>query len=153
MKTVYAFGPITGFTYDHATSWRAWLEQQLHPHGIRVLSPLRFKQSLRNVGALSGHGRDYGDDNPLATEKAILARDKFDVMRADMLAGYFLDAEKISIGSMFEMAWAHEAHKPIAAAVPFGHGHPHDHVFFNETLDFRVHSLEDLRDICIAILG
>ena len=152
-KAVYAFGPIAGQTYLSASSWRDWLAQQLYPHGITVLSPLRFKSSLRNHGVLSGHGRDYEPD-ALTTDKAVLARDKFDVLRADMLAGYFLGADRVSIGSMFEMAWAHEAHKPIAVAVPFdGQTHPHDHLFFNETADFRVHSLEDLRDVCIAVLG
>lgn len=153
MKIVYAFGPIAGFTYDKAEDWRRWLAAELLPHGIKVVSPLRFKEALRGAGVLSGHGRDYGLDSVLTTDKAILARDKFDVLRADMLAGNFLDARQPSIGSMFEMAWAHEAHTPIAAAVPPDAGHPHDHLFFNETLDFRVHNLADLRDVCLAVLA
>lgn len=152
MKTVYLYGPITGLSYAGAQDWRTWMAEQLRPHGIEAITPLRFKDYLAKLDTLSGHGREYADLGVLSTPPAVLARDKFDVLRVDMLAGNFLDADRVSIGSMFEQAWAHQHHKPIAAAVG-PDGHAHDHMFFNQTLDFRVGSLEALRDVVLAVLG
>lgn len=154
MKTVYLYGPIAGKTFGECTDWRNWMAEQLAPHGIQAISPLRFKDYLGNLKAeLSGHGREYSEMNVLSTPDAVIARDKFDVLRVDMLAGNFLDADRVSIGSMMEQAWAHQAHKPIAAAIPIGPGHPHDHMFFSRTLNFPVHSLEALRDVVLAVLS
>lgn len=151
-KSVYLYGPITGKTFAGAQDWRTWMAEQLKPHGIEAVSPLRFKHYLASLKELSGHGREYSEMGVLSTQQAVLARDKFDVLRVDMLAGNFLDADQVSIGSMFEQAWAHHAHKPVAVAAP-AEGHPHDHMFFNSTVGFKVASLEALRDVVIAVIG
>lgn len=161
-KLVYLYGPISGKTFGEANDWRDWMRAQLKPFDIEAISPLRFKDYLANLkgpvssgddtARLSGHGREYADLGVLSTPPAVLARDKFDVHRVQMLAGNFMDASQVSIGSMFEQAWAHAKHTPVAAAVPRENGHPHDHMFFSQTVDFKVHSLEALRDIIIAVL-
>lgn len=151
-KIVYLYGPITGLTFDGAQDWRTWMSDELAKHGIKAISPLRFKDYLSSLKTISGHGREYADMGVLSTASAVLSRDKFDVLRADMLAGNFLGADRVSIGSMFEQAWAHEKHTPIAAAVE-PEGNPHDHMFFNQTLGFKVGSLEALRDVVIATLA
>lgn len=153
-KTVYLYGPITGLTYAGAQDWRAWMRDQLAPHGIDAVSPLRFKHYLAQLSKISGHGREYSDMGVLSAQQGVLTRDKFDVLRADMLLGNFLAAKIPSIGSMFEQAWAHLHHKPIAVAIEEpGSGNPHDHMFFNGTVGFSVRSLEALRDVAIAVLG
>lgn len=152
MKTVYLYGPITGLTYAGAQDWRTWMRDELLPHGIDAVSPLRAKAYLANLKSISGHGREYADMGVLSTPPAVVARDKFDVLRADMLVGNFLGVDRVSIGSMFEQAWAHMHHKPIAVAIEAS-GHAHDHMFFNETVDFRVESLTALRDIVLAVLS
>lgn len=151
MKTVYLYGPITGLNYAGAQDWRTWMREQLAPHGIDAVSPLRAKDYLAALPSISGHGRDYADMGVLSTPPAVLARDKFDVLRADMLVGNFLGADRVSIGSMFEQAWAHQNHTPIASALE-ATGNPHDHMFFTQTLGFRVASLEALRDVVLAVL-
>lgn len=152
MKTVYLYGPITGLSFAGAQDWRTWMRAELAPHGIDAVSPLRFKDYLANLEQISGHGRDYLHMGVLSTPPAVIARDKFDVLRADMLVGNFLGADRVSIGSMFEQAWAHQKHTPIAAALEPS-GNPHDHMFFTSTLGFRVESLEALRDVVVAVLG
>lgn len=151
-KLVYLYGPISGLSFDGAQDWRTWMRGQLGLHGIDAVSPLRGKEYLVSQGELSGHGRDFAHLGMLSTPPAVLARDKFDVLRADMLVGNFLGAQRVSIGSMFEQAWAHLHHKPVAVAVDAG-AHPHDHLFFNQTVDFRASSLEELRDVVIATLA
>lgn len=152
MKTVYLYGPITGKTFAGAQDWRDWMRTELAKANINAISPLRFKDYLANLESISGHGREYASMNVLSTPPAVLARDKFDVLRADMLVGNFLGADRVSIGSMFEQAWAHQKHTPIAAAME-AEGNPHDHMFFTQTLNFRVDSLAALRDVVIAVLA
>jgi hypothetical protein len=153
-KTVYLYGPITGLNYAGAQDWRTWMAVQLAPHGINAVSPLRFKHYLARLSEISGHGREYSEMGALSTAQGVLARDKFDVLRADMLLGNFLEAKTPSIGSMFEQSWAHMHHKPIAVAIEEpGSGNPHDHMFFNSTVGFSVRTLEALRDIAIAVLA
>jgi hypothetical protein len=151
MKTVYLFGPITGLSFGGAQDWRTWMQTQLVGYGIDAVSPLRGKEYLARLKSISGHGREYLDLGVLSTPAAVLARDKFDVLRADMLVGNFLGADRVSIGSMFEQAWAHLHHKPVAVAVE-PEGNPHDHMFFNQTVGIRVETLEALRDVVLATL-
>jgi hypothetical protein len=151
-KNVYLYGPIAGLTHDDAEDWRAWMRKELAPYGIDAYSPMRGKEYLRRAGILSGHGRDYPDMHAFSSQPAILARDKFDVLRADVLVGNFLGAQRVSIGSMFEQAWAHLHHKPVIVAVD-DKDHPHDHLFFNATVGIRVHTLEALRDAVITTLS
>ncbi len=150
-KIVYLYGPITGKSYVQAEDWRTWMAHELALHGITAVSPLRFKDYLSNLKEISGHGREYASLGVLSTPPAVLARDKFDVHRAAMLAGNFLGADRVSIGSCFEQAWAHRAHIPVATAME-PEGNPHDHMFFTQTVNFRVESLEALRDTVIAVL-
>lgn len=151
-KLVYLYGPITGKTFNQAEDWRTWMREQLAPYGIKAVSPLRFKDYLANLQEISGHGREYAELGVLSTPPAVLARDKFDVHRADMLAGNFLGADRPSIGSCFEQAWAHAKHTPVACAME-ATGNPHDHMFFTQTVNFRVQTLEALRDTVIAVLA
>lgn len=152
-KLVYLYGPITGLTYDGAQDWRTWMRDELARAEIDAVSPLRFKHYLARLSEITGHGRDYEGMSVLSSQQGVLARDKFDVLRADMLIGNFLGAKQPSIGSMFEQAWAHMHHKPIAVAIdPPGSGNPHDHMFFNGTVGFSVRTLEELRDVAIAVL-
>jgi len=149
---VYLFGPITGLTYGDAQDWRTALAAELDTYGIDAVSPLRMKHYLAQLGELSGHGRDFSGMNVLSDQQSVITRDKFDVLRADMLVGNFLGATRVSIGSMFEQAWAHLQHKPIAVAIE-KEGNPHDHMFFNGTVGFRVESLRALADVVIATLA
>jgi hypothetical protein len=151
-KLVYLYGPISGLSFHGAQDWRTWMRGQLGLHGIEAVSPLRGKEYLASLESISGHGREYAHLGVLSTPQAVIARDKFDVLRADMLVGNFLGAKQVSLGSMFEQAWAHMHHKPIAAAIE-PEGNPHQHMFFEQTLGFRVETLEALRDIVIATLG
>jgi hypothetical protein len=151
-KVAYLYGPITGLTYAGAEDWRTWMRAQLAPYGIDAVSPLRFKDYLANLDVLSGHGREYLEMGVLSKPPAVVARDKYDVLRADMLIGNFLGAKQVSIGSMFEQAWAHHKHTPVAVAIEPS-GNPHDHMFFHQTVGFEVATLEALRDVAIAVLA
>lgn len=88
-------------------------------------SPLRGKEFLRDAGEMTSAGPvQAGGD------QGIYARDRWDVMRADVVLANFTGARTVSIGTMFELAWAAQAGKYIVVVME--PGNPHDHAFVRQ---------------------
>ena len=131
-STVYACGPIAGKTFDQATwGWRLDLQDELEPHGIKVISPMRGKEELGlAVKPDEPLGAYYDPRIIMSTPHSIVKRDFFDVSRCSLVFAYLLDTERVSIGSMFELAWCHLYHKP--AVIVMDEGGLHDHPFVRQ---------------------
>jgi nucleoside 2-deoxyribosyltransferase len=145
MYHVYLAGPIYGLSYDEATDWRNTATHILEDAGVRALSPLRGKEFLREERELHGAYPEY----PLSTDQGIVSRDKFDVLRSDVVLVNLRCAERVSIGTMFEIAWAHG--KPVVLIME--DGNIHDHPFVRQCAPFIVGSLEEALDLVLIILG
>ena len=140
---VYTAGPITGCTFNGCTDWRAEVARQLDKlsrREIQCLSPMRHKDYLAKQSVIL----DTYEDTVLSSQRGIVARDELDVHRADAILVNLLGATRVSIGTMFEMAWAWRAKVPMIVAVDFQQdGDPHDHAFVREVSPIRVTSLEE----------
>jgi nucleoside 2-deoxyribosyltransferase len=146
---VYLAGPIAGLGYAGATDWREFATCVLSDEDIVALSPMRGKQYLQDVGVIgSSHTRP---DRPLSTPQAIVARDYFDVKRADLILVNLLGATRVSIGTMFEAAWCLHWRKPLVLVMEES-GNPHDHWFVHQAAGFRVSRLTDGLELTTAIL-
>lgn len=146
---VYLAGPITGLTYKNCTDWRHYAIEKLRP--ITGLSPMRAKDYLSAVGSISGTGEEYAHMGPLSLPRGVITRDHFDCTRCDVLLVNFLGAERVSIGTVAEMAWAFHKRTPIVCAME-PQGNPHEHMFTAEMIGYRVDSLDQAIHICRAIL-
>jgi nucleoside 2-deoxyribosyltransferase len=146
--SVYLAGPIAGLDYDGATGWRDAAAKELADADIKALSPLRGQENLRSVGLIGTGGRD---DHPLSTESAIFARDHNDVRNCDVVLMYLRGADRVSIGSMFEAAWAVELRKPLVLVIETGN--PHDHAFLRQAAAFVVDNLPDALEVVRHIIG
>ncbi len=152
MKTVYLSGPITGLTFQGATDWRQYAIEALAAEGIKGISPMRAKDYLASLKApISGHGREYAKLGVLSTSQAVVARDRFDTQRADIMLMNLLGADRVSIGTMVEIGWADSARVPIIGIIE-SEGNIHDHMFVNQMIGFRVATLDEGLDIAKAIL-
>ena len=118
MSTVYLAGPISITTWRGATSWRHAVTEELAASGIGVRNPLRGKEDFSKI--LRGRqrfehlweGDSYkGIDNPFSSAHAITHRDHWDVMNCDALLANLSEAEKVSIGTVMEIAWAYAYRK------------------------------------------
>lgn len=115
-KTVYTAGPITGLTHDEARhGWRQRFAE-LMPSHIKTLSPMRGKDFLKNSGVLVGDPDMY-PQHAMATAKGIMTRDGNDVATCDLMVGYFLGAEKASVGTAIEFGLAHAYRKPVILVI------------------------------------
>lgn len=147
MKSVYLVGPISGLSYNNAADWREYAKDLLNKNNISALSPMRSKDYLSKETSIA----DKYDLHVMSTSRGIMTRDYFDCINAGVLLVNFLGAEKPSIGSAMECAWAYGKHTPIIACMEES-GNPNDHSMIRETIGYRVTSIEEGINIAISIL-
>ena len=138
MKTVYLAGPISGQQYQGATDWREFCTIQLRERGVNTLSPMRGKADLKSSKPIEGAYPDH----PFAGERAIITRDRFDVMSCDVLLMNMLPmGDRVSIGTFIELGWADANRKPVVMVrTPTCKSHHH---MVDQLVGFDVQSLED----------
>lgn len=151
MKTVYLAGPISGLGYGAAVNWRETMVADFAKVGIKGLSPMRCKEYLSGMADLEANCREYGEINVLSSPLGITTRDRFDCTRCDVLFVNLLGADRVSIGTMMELAWADLVRTPIVCAME-PTGNVHDHAMVNSVINFKVGSLDEASDIIKAIL-
>jgi len=146
--TVYLAGPITGLSYGECTDWRETVTNQLLDCGIIAFSPMRNKQFLS--GETKIHHSYSGD--VMSCQRGIYARDKWDVLRVDVVLFNLLGAQIVSIGTVMEVAWAADRGKP-AVLVMEAKGNIHTHPMLLEACPFFVHTLDDGVDTVKRLLS
>lgn len=151
--SVYLAGPISGLDYEGGTGWRQQSLEILAAVGIDAFSPLRQKGYLDKEGELTGSYEDW----PLSTQRGIYARDRFDCHRVDVVLANLIDcgvnddgSQKVSIGTVMEIAWAAQHNTPVVLIMD--KGNIHHHPMLEEACPFIVETLEEALEIVEAIL-
>jgi len=129
--TVYLSGPISDMTYAGATGWREALANIFGNAGFRVLDPMRGKSFLSNQRRIERE-RYEAEGNPVLSDKALVNRDHADVTEADIIIANLLPGKTVSIGTMFELAWAMHMRK-IVVIVMTPESSVHNHPFVRES--------------------
>lgn len=109
-RFVYLAGPIAGCTHEEAKDWREYVAENLKPHGIIGISPLRCEPIVGEVYAL------HYTDPKFGTARAISSKNKFDTRNCDMVLCYFPKPPKTrhqSYGTLIELGWADMEKKAI----------------------------------------
>jgi len=146
--TVYLAGPITGLAYGEAEDWRAYAKAVLSP--IKAFSPLRGKEYLASLGALSGTGEEYAHLGVLSLPRGVMTRDRFDATRCDVLLVNLLGATRVSIGTVMEIAWADLVRTPIVVAME--PDNVHRHMMIDEAIGYQLDTLDAALDVVRSIL-
>ena len=149
---IYLAGPISGLNFEESTDWRQYVMDRLDP-AIEGLSPLRKKQYLKNQGDLIGSYEKW----PLSTQRGIYARDRFDCHRADVVLVNLLDlatndngSQKVSIGTVMEIAWAAQNNTPVVLIME--EGNIHHHPMLMEACPFVIDNLAEALELTEDIL-
>jgi nucleoside 2-deoxyribosyltransferase len=145
--TVYLAGPITGSTYAGATDWREGARRELAKGGIVGLSPMRGKDYLLADTSI----KDSYAAHVLSAMPGITTRDRFDVMRCDIVLLNVADAERVSIGSCIEIGWADAYRKPLILVA--SEGNAHWHAMVRQIAGFIVPTLDEALGVCKAVLS
>ena len=143
---LYLAGPITGCSYAGCTDWRKGFAAALDGYNIECLDPMRGKAYLAAEECI---GNDYA--MVLSCSRGIITRDRFDCTRCNLLVVNFLGAEKVSIGTVMEIAWADLYRIPIIIVME--DGNIHEHAMLSEACGFRVTTVNEALLIAKAILN
>lgn len=146
---VYLAGPITGLSFTGATDWRRTAAIELGRRSIgriETLSPMRHKDYLAGVTSIA----DSYEGSVLSSQRGIFYRDKLDCSRSDLVIVNMIGAERVSIGTVMEIAWANARDIPIVLAME--DGNLHEHSMLREACGFRVGSVDEAIDVATRIL-
>ena len=133
MFKIYCVHPISGSSAEEVFSYYDKTQKQLTVAGYDVLIPMFGKGSLRTELKFKAH--DYR--GPLTTNHAIYGRDHWMVCQADIIYANFLGAKMVSIGSMFELAWASHMRKQVIIVMEKNNIHQHAFVLESATIVFE----------------
>ena len=163
--SVYLAGGITGLRYGDATDWRNYAIKWLAEWNIEGLSPMRGKDYLANVGVIA---QSYDDvaDWPLSAAPGFTMRDRRDVMVSDIVLANFEGADKVSICTVMECAWADAFRKPLIVVLDpvqayengeqgteYTDPNPNDHAMIRQVAGFVVPTLDKALALIPAILN
>lgn len=147
MKKVYLAGPITNQSFDESEGWRNELKQLMKTSALltraELFSPLRAKTYLHGASSIEAQ---Y-EGTVLSSCRGIMARDHWDVLTADAIVVDFTGAKKVSIGTVMEIAWAHDRRIPVIAIVDELHSHP----MLLEAVSFPVKNLKEALHVLEAL--
>lgn len=153
-KLVYLAGPISGLSYEGCMDWREYAKRNLAHAGITGLNPLRAKDYLKDETSMPDAVGQMQVDHPLAhvlsSRKGITTRDRWDCTRADVVIANLIGAEKASIGTCIEIAWADMNRIPVILVEE--EGGVHDHAMIHECVGFIVPTLEQALTVAKALL-
>ena len=83
------------------------------------------------------------DEVPLCSPRGITVRDRWDALRCDVMLVYLLGAERVSIGTVMEIAWADAQRTPIVLVMD--EENLHNHSMIRESVGYIV---KDLGSAC-----
>lgn len=144
---VYLTGPIGGCSYDGATTWREQFTEMLAGYNAKCLSPMRGKGYLSKETNIDSV--EY--ETPLSCPKGVYTRDRWDSLRCDLMIANLSDAEKVSVGTMMEFAWADSKGTPVIMVMK--EDNIHNHILVKGAPSFRVNTLKEAAELAKAILA
>ena len=136
---------MTGISYRDALDWRKYVESKL-PADVIAFSALRGKRYVVEERVL----QDAYPEHLLSTPQGTITRDRYDVSRCDALFVNFLKSDKVSIGTIMEMAWADARRIPIILAM--AEGNIHDHAFVRQVAGFITGDLDEAIQTAVDVV-
>lgn len=133
---VYLAGPIAGLNYSGAQNWRSDVAKALDSDRIETLTPMRGKQFLKELGDIT----KVSYDDVVANSKGVTRRDFNDTVTSSCVFVNLLGSQKVSIGTVMEIAWAFQARVP--SIVIMEKGNVHEHLMIEEACHYVVDNLE-----------
>jgi hypothetical protein len=132
MLAIYCVHPISGCSADEVFDYYDKTKIDLTDAGYDVFVPMYGKNNLRTELEFKAEGYK---DNPLTTNHAIF--NQWMVKQADILYANFIGATRVSIGSMFELAWGSDNDKQVIIVMEKDNIHRHAFVLESGTIVFE----------------
>lgn len=143
---IYLAGSISGQSGEAVVDYFTITASFLRSMGFEVIHPMIAKGAFRNEIKFKSDGYE---GIPVATNHAIIERDRWMVGQCDILYCNLTMAQIVSIGSCFELAWGHLLGKHTVIAMQPDNIHRHAFVLEAGDVIFNTHqaSLDYLLDL------
>jgi len=141
MLKVYCAHPITGLTWDQVSSYYTHIKKVFQEAGFEVYQPMTAKKAIKAEVTKEGTFKAGDFRKSVATNHAIVERDRWMVQHCDLLYLDLTGAKTVSIGCMMELAWAHILGR--YTIVVMENDNIHKHAFVVETADILLSSEEE----------
>ena len=146
---IYCSGHISGLTYKGCTDWYKELQSHINSN-IMLLAPMRFKQFLNTGEIIQG---TY-EHELFGTTSSIYTRDIMDVRNCDMVvANLDLLPNKVSIGTVVEIAVAVELRIPVVLIMKDPKTNVHNHPFITKMAGWIVPDVETAGRVINGVCG
>ncbi len=143
-RQIYLAGPIGGLAFDKVEAGYAEKARRLEKY-YDVMVPIVAHDCLRGEDNLKTHGFVH----PVVSDHAIIERDRWMVIGSELMLADLAHADRVSIGTMMELAWAHD--HGLHTVTVMEPGNIHEHAFVFEASDVVFSDLEDALDYLISI--
>jgi nucleoside 2-deoxyribosyltransferase len=127
---------MTGLSAEQIAKYYADLKVKLTDMGLYALQPFYGKEA--EEGQIF---QSHGYTKPIATDHAIFKRDHWMVRQSDIVYANLLGADRVSIGSMMELAWGYQMEKHVVLVME--KDNVHKHCFVHEAADVIFDNTED----------
>lgn len=127
---VYLAGPMKGLSVESATGWRNRIAEALSPE-IVCYSPMRQVAECATDRVEASY-----EHHVLHNSRALTARDRIDVQRADLVIANLVTATSVSIGTCIEVGWCDAWRIPLVLIL--GKDGPHEHPMIREAAGWIV---------------
>lgn len=148
---IYLVRPISGCSFEQVINYYEETTEILNEVGNQTLHAMMGKHTFKDEDGNPKMGwfraSDYED--PVSTDRAIIGRDRWMTKKADIIYANFLDAERVSIGSVMELAWAFDYSKHVVLTMQ--KSTIHDHAFIKQCADVIFPSHQESLDYLIQL--
>lgn len=127
--TIYLARPMAGLPISEFQTYYKKMHKKFAKMGYSVLQPMTDKEFIKTDSNVVSSLYDYSE----SSNHAIIERDHWMINKCDVVFANLIDAKKVSIGTVSEIAWAYHLNKHIVVSME--PGNIHEHAFIFEELD------------------
>jgi len=143
---IYLVRPISGCSIQEVIQSYEETAEILNSAGNQTLHAMMGKHHFNET---TGIFDVEGYTHPVSTDRAIIGRDKWMTKKADIVFANFLGAERVSIGSVMELAWAYDHGKHVVLAME--EDNVHRHAFVMQCADIIYSDYQESLDYLISL--
>lgn len=149
MSKLYLAGPISGLTFGEASAWREdeGFKQRLAQLGWEPVSPFNGFKAPEDT-----HLDAWFEGDEFSARAATINDLKLIDECHAVLLNLSAPQDRVSVGSMCELGYAHKSGKPVVTVRPYQDASVYNHPFIEELSTYIVPSLPEAY-VELGVLG
>ena len=122
---IYCAHAMSGLPYNEVEKYYRTVRKKFMKYGYEVLCPISCEFKFLGLKSNDEKIMSSGYENPIVSNQAILNRDHWMVLQADIIFVNLKGSKRVSIGCMQEIAWAFDHFKHVVLVMEKDNIHNH----------------------------